>query len=321
MTHTQTPDPKKLEAFLGQIVGDAGAAERPMTTSSEFIACWNDILTPKWIRFRHLLSGNGKIHSDIAFPRFDIRPRSRVVDIGCGFGETCLELGRLVGQEGEVLGLDCTSGFLDIANRERDAAGSHNIRYELGDAQVHPLRESHYDVAVARFGVMFFESAVRALRNVHRALVPGGKVCLIVWRSLADNPAWKVAKDVVLELLPPPGESARTCGPGPFSWADEETDRAMLAAAGFHEVPLFERIDADICIGRTIDEAIDYQILVGPSGEIVRESGAEGQRRLPEIRERLAKRLREHVRPDGGVYLPSSTWMISARKAGSVDPS
>jgi len=281
--------------------------------NDDFIACWNEILTPKWIRFRHLLSGNGKLHSDVAIPRFDIRSGSRVLDFGCGFGETSLEIGRRVGPLGEVLGLDCTAAFLEIANRERDEAGLRNVRYELGDAQVHPLTPNSYDVAFARFGVMFFESAVRALRNVHRALVPGGKVCLIVWRSLADNPAWGAAKTVVSEYLPPPGPSAQTCGPGPFSWADEETDRGMLAAAGFTAVELFQRNDLDICIGRTVDEAIDYQILVGPSGEIVREAGDEGRRRLPEIRARLAEVLRPHVRDDG-VYLPSSTWLIMARK-------
>jgi SAM-dependent methyltransferase len=236
-----------------------------------------------------------------------------VLDFGCGFGETSLEIGRLVGPAGEVLGIDCTSAFLDIANRERDEAGLRNVRYELGDAQVHPLKASYYDVAFARFGVMFFESAVRALRNVHRALVPGGKVCLIVWRSLADNPAWGTAKAVVREYLPPPGPSAQTCGPGPFSWADEHTDRAILAAAGFTEVELFRRSDLDMCIGRTVDEAIDYQILVGPSGEIVREAGEEARRLMPEIRARLADVMRPHVRDDG-VYLPSSTWLIMARK-------
>jgi SAM-dependent methyltransferase len=283
------------------------------TENDDFIACWNEILTPKWIRFRHLLSGNGKLHSDVAIPRFDIRPGSRVLDFGCGFGETTLEIGRLVGPLGEVLGLDCTAAFLEIANRERDEAGLRNVRYELGDAQVHPLKANCYDVAFARFGVMFFESAVRALRNVHRALVPGGKVCLIVWRSLADNPAWAATKAVVSEYLLPPGPSAQTCGPGPFSWADEETDRGMLAAAGFSAVDLFQRNDLDMCIGRTVDEAIDYQILVGPSGEIVREAGEEGRRRLPEIRARLAEMLRPHARDDG-VYLPSSTWLIMARK-------
>jgi ubiquinone/menaquinone biosynthesis C-methylase UbiE len=283
------------------------------TENFDFIGCWNDVLTPKWVRFRHLLSGNGKLHSDIAMPRFGIKQGDRVLDFGCGFGETCLELGRLVGPSGEVLGLDCTKAFMDIAERERDEAGLTNVKYELGDAQTHTLKEGYYDVAFARFGVMFFESAVRALRNVHRSLKPGGKVCLIVWRSLADNPAWGVAKKVALEYLPPPGQNAATCGPGPFSWADEETDRGMLEAAGFTDVELFERLDLDMCIGRTIDEAIDYQILVGPSGEIVREAGAEGQRRLAEIRAKLTEAFRGHVREDG-VYLPSSTWMIMARK-------
>jgi hypothetical protein len=87
----------------------------------------------------------------------------------------------------------------------------------------------------------------------------------------------------------------------------------MLAAAGFTAVELFQRNDLDMCIGRTVDEAIDYQILVGPSGEIVREAGEEGRRRLPEIRARLAEVLRPRVRDDG-VYLPSSTWLIMARK-------
>ncbi|HMJ56881.1 MAG TPA: class I SAM-dependent methyltransferase [Polyangiaceae bacterium] len=290
-----------------------------MTTTARendaFIGCWNNVLTPKWIRFRHLLSGNGKRHSDIAFPRFDIRPGNRVLDIGCGFGESCLEIGRIVGPAGEVLGLDCTDEFLKIADHERDEAGLRHVHYEVGDAQVHPLRENYFDVAFARFGVMFFESAVRALRNTHRALKPHGKVCLIVWRRLADNPAWGAAKKVVLEYLPPPGDSAQTCGPGPFSWADEETDREMLAAAGFPSVDLFERVDVDICVGRTVEEAIDYQILVGPSGEIVREAGEEGQRRLPEIREKLATLMRANLRADG-VYLPSSTWIIVARKPG-----
>lgn len=287
-----------------------------MTTAQEndaFIGCWNNVLTPKWIRFRHLLSGNGKLHSEFALPRFDIRPGNRVLDIGCGFGETCLEIGRLVGPSGEVVGLDCTDEFLKIATRERDEAGLTHVRYEVGDAQVHPLRENYFDVAFARFGVMFFESAVRALRNTHRALKPGGKVCLIVWRKLADNPAWGAAKTVVLEYLPPPGDNAQTCGPGPFSWGDEATDREMLAAAGFPNVELFEKVDVDICVGRTVEEAIDYQILVGPSGEIVREAGEEGQRRLPEIREKLAKLMRANLRGDG-VYLPSSSWMIVARK-------
>lgn len=278
-----------------------------------FVECWNEILTPKWIRFRHLLSGNGKIHSDIAYADFDIQLGDKVLDIGCGFGETALEIAEIVGPTGEVVGIDCTDSFLDIANDERDAAGAGNVRYEVGDAQVCNLPDEYFDVAYSRFGVMFFQSAVRALRNANHALKPGGKVCLIVWRSLAHNPCWGAAKEVALRHLPPPGEGASTCGPGPFSMAGEDTDRAMLQAAGFPEVEVFKQIDADVCIGRDIEEAIDYQLLVGPSGEIIREAGDEGQRKLPEVRSDLRDLMSPYLREEG-VFMPSSTWAIMARK-------
>ena len=283
------------------------------TENRGFVECWNEILTPKWIRFRHLLSGNGKVHSDLSYPDFGIRKGDRVLDIGCGFGETSLEIGELVGPTGEVLGLDCTGAFLDVANEERDASGAAHVRFEVGDAQVHQLPEAYFDVVYSRFGVMFFQSAVRALRNARRALKPGGKVCLIAWRSLADNPCWAAAKEVALRHLPPPGDGASTCGPGPFSMASEETDRAILAAAGFPHVELFRQIDAEVCIGTDIEEAIDYQLLVGPSGEIVREAGPLGQQKLPELRDDLRRLMEPCLRPDG-VYMRSSTWAIMARK-------
>jgi SAM-dependent methyltransferase len=284
-----------------------------MNVNDDFISCWNEILVPKWNRFRHLLSGNGGVHSDMAYEYFRIKPGDKVLDIGCGYGETCLEMGRLVGPSGEVLGLDCTQAFLDIANRERDAAGLENVKFVLGDAQTYPLPENYYDVVYSRFGVMFFQNIVYALKNAHKALKPGGKLCMIVWRTIRDNPCWGLAKDVALRHLPPPGESAQTCGPGPFALADEETDRGMLKAAGFEKVDLFMRNDAEVCIGTSLDEALDYQILVGPSGEIIREAGELGQEKLPEVREDMRRMMEPYVK-NGGVYMPSSTWFIMARK-------
>ncbi len=284
------------------------------STNDDFISCWNEILVPKWNRFRHLLSGNGAIHSTIAYKDFGFRPGDKVLDIGCGYGETCLEIGDMVTASGEVLGIDCTDAFLDIANAERDLAGMDHVRFEVADAQRCDLPGGYYDAAFARFGVMFFQSAVMAMRNAHRALKPGGKLCLIVWRTIGDNPCWGAAKAIALKHLPPPGDAARSCGPGPFSWADEETDRAMLKSAGFTNIELFKRIDADVRVGTSVDEAVDYQILVGPSGEIIREAGDEGQRKLPLIRKEMADYMRRHVRADGTVWLPSSTWAIMARK-------
>jgi ubiquinone/menaquinone biosynthesis C-methylase UbiE len=281
--------------------------------NDDFISCWNGILVPKWNRFRHILSGNGAVHSASAYDHFQIKPGDKVLDIGCGYGETCLEIGEIVGAEGEVLGLDCTQAFLDIANKERDEAGLDNVRFVLGDAQTYELPENYYDVVYSRFGVMFFQNIVYALKNAHKTLKPGGKLCMIVWRTINDNPCWGMAKDIALKHLPPPSDNAQTCGPGPFSLADEETTRAMMNAAGFESIELFERNDALIPVGTSMQEAIDFQILVGPSGEIIREAAELGQEKLPHIIQDMKDSMKEHERADG-VYLPSSTWFIMARK-------
>jgi len=284
-----------------------------MDKNNEFITCWNEILVPKWNKFRHLLSGNGAVHSTMAYDDFKIQSGDKVLDIGCGYGETCLEIGKIVGPNGEVLGLDCTEAFLEIANKERDEAGIDNVKYVLGDAQTYQLSENYYDVVYSRFGVMFFQNIVFALKNAHKALKPGGKLCLIVWRTIDYNPCWGMAKEIALNHLPPPGENAATCGPGPFALASEETDRAMLKAAGFENIDLFKRNDAEVCIGTSMDEAIDFQILVGPSGEIIREAGELGQEKLPDIRQDMKNSMKQYEKGDG-VYLPSSTWFIIARK-------
>ena len=285
----------------------------PVTENKGFIDCWNQILVPKWNRFRHILSGNGHIHSQIAYDLFGIAEGDKVLDIGSGYGETAIEIGKIVGPKGEVYGLDCTQALLDVANKERDEAGSKNVSFQLGDAQTYELKEGYYDVGYSRFGVMFFENRVQAMKNIYKALKPGGKICLIVWRSLSLNPCWGLGKETALKFLPPPGENASTCGPGPFSMANEETDRGMLKAAGFPEVEVFKQVDAEVCMGVDLEEAVDFQILVGPSGEIIREAKEEGQEKLPQVRQAMKEMLTPYLK-EGGVFMPSSTWAIMARK-------
>ena len=285
------------------------------TENESFIHCWNQILTPKWIRFRHLLSGNGGIHSHAAGAHIDVRAGDRVADVGCGFGENCLEFADRVGPTGEVLGLDCTAAFLDIAERERAEAGVRNLRYQLADFETHALPAEHFDVVFSRFGLMYCNSPVRALRNLRAAMAPGARLYLLCWRRLSDNPAWKLAEDIALEYLPRPGDGAATCGPGPFSMADPETNQRILEAGGFPDCE-HHAIDAPACLGRTVAEAVDYQVLVGPAGYVIREAGDAGQAALATIRDRLAELFGRHTRADGSVWLDSASWLITARNPG-----
>jgi hypothetical protein len=133
----------------------------------------------------------------------------------------------------------------------------------------------------------------------------------IVWRGRADNPWLSMAKDIVLEFLPPPGDDAQTCGPGPFSMSDEDTVRAMMTAAGYSEIE-FRRVDAPVLIGSDVSDAIAFQLAIGPAGEVFREAGEVAEKKRPEIEAALAEAIDRQKTSADGIVMPSSSWVISA---------
>lgn len=286
----------------------------PASDDSAFVQFWNEVLAPKFIRFRHILVDGLTRHSEAVFPRLPVRSGDRVLDVGCGFGDTAIQLARLVGPEGEVLGIDCCDAFLAAAEADREQAGVRNLSFQRGDAEI-ALPEGAFDFVFARFGTMFFANPVAGLRNMRRALRPGGRMVHIVWRNPADNPWLSMAKEVVLQFLPPPGEDARTCGPGPFSMADEPTVRRMMEIAGYENI-VFERVDAPVLIGHDVNDAIQFQLAIGPAGEVFREAGEEAEAKRAEIEAALADAIRRQSTAADGIIMPSSSWVISATNPG-----
>jgi len=276
---------------------------------TEFVKFWNTVLAPKFIRFKHILVGGLTLHSEAIFPTLPVREGDRVLDVGCGFGDTAIKLARLVGTSGEVVGVDCCDAFLEIADKEVKASGFANIRLMRGDAEV-SLPSDSFDFVFARFGTMFFANPVAGLRNMRRSLRPGGQMVHIVWRNRADNPWLSMARDVVLRFLPPPGEDAQTCGPGPFSMSDESTVRAMMKAAGYVDVE-FCRVDAPVLVGKDVTDAIDFQLAIGPAGEVFREAGAQAEQERPQIEAALAEAINRQKTSAEGIVMPSSSWVIS----------
>ena len=279
-----------------------------------FVQFWNTVLAPKFIRFKHILVDGLSRHSEAVFPALPVREGDRVLDVGCGFGDTAIKLARLVGPAGEVVGVDCCDAFLDIARNEVEASGLKNIRLMRGDAEI-ALPADQFDFVFARFGTMFFVNPVAGLRNMRRALKPGGRMVHIVWRNRADNPWLSMAKDIVLGFLPEPGADAQTCGPGPFSMANEETVRAMMKAAGYDEIE-FRRVDAPVLVGRDVADAIAFQLAIGPAGEVFREAGAEAEAQRDRIEAALAEAINRQKIAADGIVMESSSWVVSAINPG-----
>jgi ubiquinone/menaquinone biosynthesis C-methylase UbiE len=284
-----------------------GYARSMSDVNAEAIEAWNTVLFDKFVRFRHLLTDGLRVHGRAALARLSPGPEHAVVDLGCGFGDSTLEIAR---QAASVVGVDAAARFIDAARREAESAAVANARFEVRDVQTEALG-GPYDLAYARFGTMFFQNPVAAMRNVSRALTDGGRLCMVVWRRREDNPWLHEAELTVRALVEENHDSdAPTCGPGPFSMADADVVSTVLAHAGFERIGL-ERHDADICIGHSLDEAVEFALALGPAGEILRLAGDEGERRRPEVARALRDTLARYLRDDA-VWAPSSTWLITA---------
>ena len=135
-------------------MNQAATIESPPQEDSEFVVFWNEVLAPKFIAFKHILVDGLTHHSEAIFPTLPVGEGDRVLDVGCGFGDTAIKLARLVGARGEVVGVDCCDVFLDYARRETKAAGLTNITFLRGDAEI-ALPDAQFDFVFARFGTMF----------------------------------------------------------------------------------------------------------------------------------------------------------------------
>jgi ubiquinone/menaquinone biosynthesis C-methylase UbiE len=276
------------------------------------IEAWNTILYEKFCRFRYVLTRGLSGHSDELLRRRPYAPGARVLDIGCGFGDTTLQIAAQVAPTGKSVGVDCAKNFVDQALREVAKTANPNASFFVADVQHDDLR-GPYDHAFSRFGTMFFNLPGAALRNIRRALAPGGTLTMIVWRRREDNP-WVYEAELRVKDIVPVVSHQETdqvhCGPGPFSMAGADMVSDMLRGVGFERVT-FERYDTEVCIGKTIEEAIEFAMALGPAGEIIRLAGDEGTKRKPKVVEALRATLSTFQRADG-IWAGSSSWFVLA---------
>jgi SAM-dependent methyltransferase len=278
--------------------------------NDEAIRAWDGPLFDRFVEYRDLLVASLGEHGRVAMDLHPPAEGARVLDIGCGFGDTTQDLARLVGPGGSAVGLDCAPRFISTAEAEN---AEPNCRFMVADLQAHTFSET-FDYAYSRMGTMFFANPVVALRNVAAALAPGGQLVMVVWRRREDNECFYRPERIVKRHLEKPDDSEEpTCGPGPFSMAGADTVSDVLQHAGFTDVTL-RRNDLDVMIGDNLQRAIDLVLAIGPGGEVVRLLGDRADHALPQIRADLEQGMAEFVTEDGRLLAPSSTWIVSATK-------
>jgi len=280
----------------------------------EATKAWNGPLFDVWHDFQAVVVSNARAHGNAALADHRPEPGDRVLDLGCGLGDSTVQLAELVGREGHVHGVDVAERMIAGARKDAARSGVPNVSFEVADVQVAQFADS-YDYAFARFGTMFFANPVAALRNVRAALRPGGRLNIVVWRRKLDNEWLHRAETIVERFLDRPEDyDEPTCGPGPFSMANADTVTDVLKHAGFEGLEL-KRQDLEIKAGDNLEHAVDLVMSIGPAGEVLRLWGDRADEIRPTVRAALLEGMADMVREDA-VYAGSSTWSIRAIAPG-----
>ena len=227
-----------------------------------------------------------------------IEPGMHVLDVGCGNGLTTREAAR---RAASATGVDLSTRMLDVARRRAAAEGLANVSFVQADVQIADLGEARYDRVISRNGVMFFGDPVAAFANLARAMKPDGRMVLLVWQAMAENPWLAAFRAAVPGPLPPPD------GPGPFALGDPDRVRTLLTAAGFAE-PELRGVREPTYYGPDVAAAERYvsTMLAGQLAELDDAGRAEAAAALRAT-------LEEHLGPDGVTY-PSAMWIVTARR-------
>jgi SAM-dependent methyltransferase len=279
----------------------------------EQTAAWDGPLFDIWLAYRDLVEESLNPHSEAAFELHPPPVGGAGLDIGCGLGDTTFRMAELVGPDGRSHGIDVAPRMIEVAQADLDREGTPNVSFAVADVETDDLG-GPYDYAFGRCGVMFFAHPVPAFRNVREHLAPGGLMNVVVWRRKLDNDWVHKAELVVEKYLEHPEESDEpTCGPGPFAMANADTVSDMVKFAGFENIQL-ARCDLPYKIGNDLDQAVTFNMALGPAAEVLRLWGDRVDDIRPTIEAELREGLRDFVTEDGAVVAPSSTWIVSGRK-------
>lgn len=282
-------------------------------THAKQLADWNGRSGQRWLTYEQRLDAMLDDYGAAALAAAAPMPGEQVLDIGCGSGQSTLELARSVGRDGHVTGVDISEPLLARA-RERAAEAGLAVDFRLADASTDDFAPGQTDLLFSRFGLMFFDDPVAAFAHLRCALREGGRLATAVWRGIGDNLWARLVVEALGDIVPvPPLASFEVAGP--FSFAEPGRVECLLHEAGFREVAL-EPFDSPLLFGIGADDMAAAEDALAQAGHLgpLRRLLAKQE---GEVRARAEDAVRAAFRrhADGGrVSLPGGAWIVTARR-------
>jgi SAM-dependent methyltransferase len=277
--------------------------------NAEQITYWNEKSGPKWVTEQARLDRMIAPFGAEAMSALAPKAGEQIIDVGCGCGETSLQLGRHVTASGGVHGVDISKPMLARARERAEAAGHTHVRFTPADAQTHAFPCESADAIFSRFGVMFFADPVAAFGNLRQALRSNGRIAFVCWQPMPVNPWMAVplmAAAGVAPMKPPPPPGT----PGPFALGDRTRLESLLSEAGFRDIVLAPFTPTLVVGGGgDLDATVEFVLQLGALSAILEES--------PDAVARVRTAVRQGLAPyatEDGIVMESAAWVVTARR-------
>jgi SAM-dependent methyltransferase len=282
----------------------------PDTANTAMGRYWNEVAGPRWVGRAGLQEARNVEVAHLLGRAAAPLPGERVLDIGCGTGATAIPFAASVSPGGHVTGVDISEPMLAQARQNIAASGAANVLLVNADAQVHRFPPDSFDLLISRFGVMFFADPVAAFANLHAGLRGGGRLCMAVWASMAENVHWKIPFDIAVKHLgnPAPVDPHE---PGPMAFRDPAYLRDILSKAGFVEIDVAPQ-GFEIA-GKTARSEAEHAAMFGPPWRLMEEKNAPDAVRQVIIAETAAA-FAPYMTADG-LRLPGTVLIAKAVRA------
>jgi ubiquinone/menaquinone biosynthesis C-methylase UbiE len=266
---------------------------------------WNGSAGCVWVEAQALLDRILQPFEDVLVEAVSASGARRVLDVGCGTGSTTRAIARLIGANGDCVGVDISEQMIDtarmLAEQERAPA-----KFVCADAQTYAFEAASFDMIMSRFGVMFFADPVRAFANLRDAASKDATLCFIAWRSPAENRFMTTAERAAASLLPNL-PARRADAPGQFGFADARRVESILTKSGWKDIAI-QPIDMTCTLPES--ELSRYGARLGPVGIALREVD---ERTRDQVVAVVRKAFEPYVHGDE-VRFTACCWKVDARR-------
>ena len=264
-----------------------------------------------WVQRQQAMDTMLRPLGEAALQKLELNEDTNVLDIGCGCGNTTLSIAEKIKPTGRVTGLDISEPMLQRARESARELSLENTFFQCLDVQTEDIGVNSFNAAFSRFGVMFFEDSIAAFTNINKSLVSGSPLSFVCWQSPIQNPWQSLFVQEVKKFIDLPAPPPRS--PGPFAFMESDYVNSILENSNFENIEI-EGHEAEVNMfsGRSLSDSVNDYISINPVvSEMLKDTSNE-------LKQEIINAAIEVFSPyysDKGLIFPSSTWLVTAKKA------